>query len=102
MFADASFFPPRPNSARSSPRSIRASASGFSRTLASLFPALSYKGRALFHQSEAHLLFFQSSPHSLRKTPECHRERSPFFAPTYHSLLTPVESALTDERRRLA
>ena len=86
MVADASFFPQRPNFARSSPQILH--------TLASLFCAL-------LHGSETHLLFFQSSPHSLRVYPGWHQERFPFPPPTHQSPLSPAESALTDELRVL-
>ena len=86
MVADVSFFPPRPSPARSSQRILH--------TRGSLFCAL-------LHQSETHPVSFQSSPHSLCKTPGCHPERSLFFTPRYRSPLTPVESALPDELRVL-
>src|ERR1700676_294960 len=54
---------------------------------------------ALLHQSEAHLVSFQSLPHSLCVYPGWHPER--FLNPSTFSPLTPVESALTADHRVL-
>ena len=68
----------------------------------SLLPAPSCEGFALLRQSETHLLIFQLVPHSLQKHSGVTKSVS-FNSSTLHlstfSVLSPLESALTDEHR---
>ena len=114
MTLDAALFSPRPHPARRSrptptdldPNSplrflgaLSVSALDFLPTLSSLFPALSHEGCALLHQSEAHLLFFQSSPHSLCVYLGCHQERFLLPLVNRNSPLTSLDATLTADLR---
>jgi hypothetical protein len=67
----------------------------------SLLPDLSPEGCALLHQSEAHLLLFQSLPHSLRVYPGWHQERLSILNCFTSLLVSHLESTLTDGHRVL-
>jgi hypothetical protein len=111
MTLDAALFSPRlefarrslPSPADSDPSAPHNSSLCFLGALSvsalDLLPALSSLTRALLHQSEAHLLFFQSSPHSLCVYLGCHQERFLLPLVNRNSPLTSLDATLTTDLR---